>query len=118
MAEEKREHVMVVDNTDRELNKKVKKRTFEAIKESGLNVDSLEPVTRDEALRYIHDALGWQSFVENGGLEWHYYEGSITNRIKEQVGLVVVGPRNPTNPRLGKVGAVGIKGGFIPLGNF
>jgi len=75
-------------------------------------------VTREEALKHVADAFGWQDFIEKGGLEWHYYEGSLKNRKNELIGIAVVGPRNPINPRKGKVGAIGIKGGFISLGHF
>lgn len=113
-----REHVLVVDNSDKKLNELAKKRCIEAISASGIKIESMEMVTRNEALKHIYEAFGWQNFIENGGLEWHYYEGSLTNKRKELIGLAVVGPKDPVNPKRGKIGAIGIKGGFISLGNF
>ena len=87
----KGEYTIVVDNTDKKFNQLAKRRCFEAIRLSGIKVDSMEPVTRDEALEHVIDGLGWRSFLKNGGMGWHYFEGRITNKKNELVGLAVVG---------------------------
>ena len=111
-------YTIVVDNSDKALNQRAKERCFKAITESGTNINNMEPVTREEALGQVIDGLGWRSFLENGGMGWHYFEGNVKNKRNELVGIAVIGPINPMNPRQGKVGAIGIKGGLITLGNF
>ena len=102
----------------RKLNdQKIRNRIFRALKESGKNEDSLDPVTETEAWENVIDLLGWREYAEKGILM--LTSNRIWNRSKELVGVAYVGPKNP---RVGLVegyaGAIGIKGGTIGLGDF
>ncbi len=96
----------------REFNNKIHR----ALKESGVNIGSLKPVTYEEAWDNVAEPLGWKAFSDAGGLV--LISDKKLRRGDDLVGIAFLGPKVPANPSFGKTGAIGIKGGFIGLGDF
>lgn len=88
-----------------------------AVRESGVNIDFLEPVTREEAWEQVIDPLGWRDFLADKGLILTS-EINVRNRREEIVGVAFFGPKVPADPSRGNTGAIGMKGGPIMLGDF